>query len=1168
MRLSEVIRVNTVYTRSINLERDGASTGVAHAYIPTTRAMQTLRRIADTMHDKIAPRARALIGPYGSGKSAFGLFLADLLGDPRTVSHRHAFEALREADGPLAKSLKTKLGKANAYCVALVTGAPEPLGKRLLAALAEGAEAFFRARRSRTPPIIRALREVAGQGKPSVSTVLGLVADLQKAVARTQGSGLLVVIDEAGKFLEYEARHRTAGESFLLQALAELACGANPAPMQLVVLMHQGFEAYARGGGDELRNEWRKVQGRFEAIPYLESTEQVLRVIASVLVPRLDARLRRLVDRTSMELATRLGQMGTLPSNLDVRGAASLFSACFPLHPISLLILPVLCQKVAQSERTLFTYLGSPEPFGFLDRLAAKSAMASDLPWILPWELYEYFVLNQPGLVSDHVTHRRWAEVVTALERLGDADDSQSRLLKTIGLLNLIGAQGGLKASESILRLVAAGAGLADKDFATSLSVLSEKSVVTFRRFNGEYRVWQGSDLDLEGAIRGELDNLGRLRLADLLNERQVIEPLVARRYSIEVGTLRFFRASFVEPADLPSFSRVTEPRVCYCLVESADDLRRVSGELETFEDPRTLVAVVQDAPSIREAIEGVLALERIQANRAELASDPIAQHELRDRLAAARVIERDAFARLEEEPQGLLWYWRGAPCFIQTKRDLQVLLSRVLEHLYPSTPRIFNELINRDKPSSAAVAARNKLLSAMLEHGAKPDLGIEKFPAEKAIYRSVLRATGIHHASPGQAGAWRFGKPDGHEVGLSRIEPLWSALERFLDASEGTPRPVSDLFVLAQQEPFGIKTGLLPILFLAMYLAYEDEVAIYEAGVFVPFVGADTIERAIKAPEVFSIERFKLDAAKTNLLAGYAKALTGEVTSNLTLLTVAKPLARFMMDLPEYVKRTNSLSAEARTLRDLFFGARSPAKLLFRDIPEALNTGAVPGRSDADAQPFPTRVSRVFVELRVAYHGLLRDFERLLAKTLSGDPKLSLDELRVRLRGRYEGLHDYTIDTHGLKAFIGRLTDPFGDESQWLISLGAFLGRKPPEKWSDDDLKGVEYRLADYAKRLRDLERLRLVYEERRTQAPGEIEVVLLKAIVSGKGESERLVPLDASIRAAIGPAVKRAIQALDGLPTDDLRAAALATLFELLKSREIEEQATLQPAAPKVAR
>ena len=139
----------------------------------------------------------------------------------------------------------------------------------------------------------------------------------------------------------------------------------------------------------------------------------------------------------------------------------------------------------------------------------------------MPWEIYQYFILNQPGLTTDHATHRRWAEVVMALERLGDAPIQEIQLLKTIGLLNIISAQGGLKASKEIIALCGDG----NRDtINNALESLQEKSIITYRKYNAEYRVWQGSDFDLEASVQEQKAQMTSVHLAETLNEKKLLE--------------------------------------------------------------------------------------------------------------------------------------------------------------------------------------------------------------------------------------------------------------------------------------------------------------------------------------------------------------------------------------------------------------------------------------------------------------------------------------------------------------------------------------------------------------------------------------------------------------------------------------------------------------------
>lgn len=425
MSLAPYIEVNTRYTRSIHLERDSEAQGNARPYLLTSRARQVLGRIADTLEPAEAPRAWALVGPYGSGKSAFGLFLAQLLGHAGEAT-RQARAALDQSAPELAAAYARRLSGTGGYCVVTLSGHPEALGRRLLRALHGAAKSHFAGQRA--PRVLSRLEEAA-RGKAEISLILELTAELQAALHKAGGAGLLIVIDELGKFLEYEARHRGATEIHLLQALAEHAFRAHAAPLHLVVLLHQSFEQYAQSLGEQLRNEWKKVQGRFESVPFLETTEQTLRVVKATLVQHFDEAPRRRIEAEARRLALALAELHALPPALNPDEAAQLFAGCYPIHPLSLLLLPTLCQRVAQNERTLFSYLGSREPHGFLDSLE-RLPEGGTPAWIEPSEIYEYFILNQPGLVTDNLTHRRWAEVVTALERLGDAPAPVERMLE------------------------------------------------------------------------------------------------------------------------------------------------------------------------------------------------------------------------------------------------------------------------------------------------------------------------------------------------------------------------------------------------------------------------------------------------------------------------------------------------------------------------------------------------------------------------------------------------------------------------------------------------------------------------------------------------------------------------------------------------------------------
>jgi len=1148
MSIAQFINVNTSYTRSINIERDSEHRNSVRPYILTSRAVQVLDRFADTLKPVEIPRAWALVGPYGSGKSAFGLFLSQLLGNKEDETTQHAIAGLQQVAPELAERFKENCAVTKGYCIATLTGSPEPLGCRLVQALNRAALRYFGSRLDCNLQVLSLLEEAANEINPKASHILALIAELQRAITKAGGAGLLIVVDELGKFLEYEARHRSSSEIFLLQALAEHAFRSDEAPLQLVVLLHQSFEQYAQTLGDQLRNEWKKVQGRFESIPFVETAEQVIHVIRAALVQNLDPPIQTQVEAEARQFAGSLAQHRALPPGMLTDEAAVLFAGCYPLHPVSLLLLPALCQRVAQNERTLFSYLGSHEPHGFMESLSRLSVREDRLDWIYPWEIYDYFILNQPGLVTDPLTHRRWAEVVTAVERLGDAPETDTFLLKMVGLMNIIGIQGGLKASLEVLTLCHENA----KATRAALDTLSERSLITFRKFSGEYRVWQGSDFDLESALSEQFSQIGQIDIAELLNQTKPMAPIVARRHAIATGTLRYYQPDFVSAQSINRVQSMDKPTLFVCLADTEDEVVQFRQTLTGLGKGHTLGVIVGNPEPLREAVLTVFALSRIQSENALLANDPVAQRELKDRLSAAQKTEAVVIASILENPGQSEWIAQGRIPLIATKRQLQQKFSEILDQIYHSAPLLHNELINRDKPSASAMAGRNKLIAAMFEHGNKEDLGIEKYPSEKSMYRALLRATGLHYKSDD---GWQFGLSPGLNDKY-RIRPVWQAIEKQLNATETDPLPVAELFAHLTQPPYGLKTGVIPILFLTIFLANKDELALFEEGNFVPFLTVEVYERLLKSPKSFGLQRFRLDTLREALFRRYAEIVSGTMPNEATLLSAVKPLAQMMMSLPDYTKRTRRLSAEAISVRDLFFEAKSPAQLVLADLPKACGFMSLASITPDEDQlhAFAQKFQGTIRELKGAYHSLLWDFQTMLKKAFGVESNVMLHDLRDMLRGRCMQLEQYTIDVHGLRAFMGRIVDPYGEETPWLISIASFLGRKPPEKWTDDDIKVVEYRITEFAKRIRDLERLRFVQQDRIADHGDQVEVMLLKSVQQQRGETELFVTLDSAKKRAVADTVNQISKLLTDLDDTNLKHAALALSFAAATSSSQE--------------
>jgi hypothetical protein len=134
-------------------------------------------------------------------------------------------------------------------------------------------------------------------------------------ITEAKSRGILLILDELGKFLEFAALHPQQGDVFLLQRLAEAAARSGDEAFFVVGLLHQGFTSYTDHLDQSVQREWEKAAGRFEEIVFNHPIEQLTEVIAAALnVSTTDLpRTKSAELKQGMETALALGRLGADP---------------------------------------------------------------------------------------------------------------------------------------------------------------------------------------------------------------------------------------------------------------------------------------------------------------------------------------------------------------------------------------------------------------------------------------------------------------------------------------------------------------------------------------------------------------------------------------------------------------------------------------------------------------------------------------------------------------------------------------------------------------------------------------------------------------------------------------------------------------------------------------
>jgi hypothetical protein len=1064
--LSNYFTLRRRYTRSINIERDKNLVTALEGYILTDKSLDALQRLFSSFKGDQPNYAWTLTGVYGTGKSAFAQFLTALCSPASSPPRKKALAMLGatlDANSQEYMSVQTAIPSKGFVC-AVATADREPLIITIVRALKRGVEDFWKSADSEIFAELTDLEIEFEHGKlPSSRTIIKLA----RQIAKTSKTGLLIVVDELGKNLEFVTQHSGTDDLFLLQQLAELHYEGD-VPIYIMGLLHQAFSDYGHRLSITQRNEWSKIQGRFEDIPFTESTAQTLYLMGEAIERSETNAFSYVVYKNAeafLEYLQRLLGAGQL--------TAKTLASIYPLHPLTALVLPALCTRYAQNDRSLFTFLTSQEPYSFNSFLQQNYWEGEYLPTMKLYHVYDYFIESVGMTSASRANAQRWIEVQTLVNEARHLPEEQVQFIKTIGVLNLAPSVGGLRATPELVMLALCDEVPQSNDITnwnSVLSTLQNKGLIIHRKQLNELRLWEGSDFDIDTEVSIQMDS-DRSTLAALLSNFHPLKPLIAQRHSYHAGTMRYFERCYLDSDQ--DFKKLT------CLNSESDGL---IGYWLSDVLPQKIPPFTQDGkPFILLAASNILALTsfsqeyaallKIRERSPQLQQDGVARKEVQFRITSTRRLLDEALRDAFKVDMKLPCFALGERKSLLGAQSFNSLLSQLCDQVYSEEFILWNELINRRELTSQGAKARRVLIEAMIEQGAEERLALEGNGPEVSMYYSVLERTGIHRY---ENGAWGFYPPN-----ASRVESVWRGIEGFCLNAKEKPVTIDHLYTHLSAPPYGIKQGVIPVFLAAVLLYHADDVSFYKDGTFVPVLGAEHFELLMKDPSRFSVKYFEVAGLRIQVFKDLEAILrrpnapTPDGVRNATLLSVAKPLFQFVKKLPNYTLRTKSLSSEAQAVLTALSQAQEPDTLLFSTLP--LACGLPPFTTDLEgdgnlAQVFKKKLVQALREIQTAYELLLNKCRKYVYHTFG--LRLGEEKLRLDLQGRANYIASQTFEPT-LRRFVLAAGDDKADDRKWLEALLMVVADKPAEAWTDQDETLFEMKLNDLARRFINLEAL-----------------------------------------------------------------------------------------------
>jgi hypothetical protein len=1058
-QVCDLLKLSPHFMRSVNLERDFSDARSLDGYIVTAETQAHLKQLGNGLRKESGQRAWYLTGDFGSGKSSFALLLASLLGRPAGEIPW----SLRELYGVLGVPAKFRR-----YLPVLVTGSREIMSHAVLRGLVESLNLATPSKQklaSRTKAA-KLLAQDQIQDRDVVALIEEVAAEL---VNSGQFGGILLIIDELGKFLEYAALNPDAQDVFFLQSLAEAAARSKTAPIQLLGLLHQGIAEYAEKLSLTAQREWAKIGERFGTLHFTQPLGQIATLLAAALgvdSDRKELKAWKKIAFDDMTSAIELGLFGPAPGTSELRRLAP---SLYPLHPTVIPVLARFFRRFGQNERSLFSFLLSTEPFAL--RAFAEQEASSDSLYRLS-HFYDFAAYNFGQRLGQQSFRSHWGHIDAVVRGAGDQPPLTQRLLKTIGILNVLQEENLCPTLETLTLALGADAKLKEL-----LTKLCQRGLLYHRSGVKGYSLWPSASVNLEQRSIAASDAvIHPAPIAEIVQEKLDNRPVVARRYYIQTGNLRYVDVRYVTSdefcrggSDL-KFQYPSDGLLVVVICETAAQCQKAETAARGLNGrPLTLIAVT---PPLESLGSYSLNLERwlwVERTTPELKDDRFAAEEVDRQVKAAetaldqRLREHISFRGTETrtDGKGVVWFCSGEKLDGLTKQEesLQAYLSEQFGKLFDQAPQIRNELVNRHTLSSSAAAARQKLFDRMLKDGGKPLLGLpeDRYPPEKSIYLSILAAGNLHRAEK-EKWAVRFPSADHDPLNLR------PALEAVLEKLEEVPDrrvPVAELYDLLRTKPFGVRDGLIPILLLTVFLVYETEIAIYEDNVFQPEVEEFLMMRLARRPETFEFQLCRINGVRKALISELAAVVQAERAESSHLLSIVRPLYQFVAGLPEYARNTDQLSPETLALRKAIDAAREPADLVFNELPKAL--GFEPkSKGSADPTALAKKLGQSITDLRRCFPELQNRMAAAILHSFRHDGPLQTwrESIAESAETVLVGLGEPE-----LRAFCLKLIDTENPEPDWLEALGSLLVRVPPSRWRDRDEVAFRERIETFAR-------------------------------------------------------------------------------------------------------
>lgn len=709
-------------------------------------------------------------------------------------------------------------------------------------------------------------------------------------------AGIYIIFDEFSKYIESQDKELAGNNMKVIQDLCELANDSDKSDMFFTLVAHKSIKEYGNHLSKEIINAYTGIEGRISEVYFVTSAKNSYELIQNAINCNAD-----LVDK--IPNGDKWFNSDTIINSHRIPAFSAftyddferiVYKGCYPLTPVSAYALLNISEKVAQNERTLFTFISNDEPYSVRNFVNNHS----NEQWhVSPDMIYDYFKNTFKKDTDNEYIHSEWINADYAIKK--SKTDDQKKILKLIALINIINKPDEIQATEEIIKKNSMAI-----DSNRALEELIRDKIIYKKAATNCYTFKTKAGIELKKELKIRRKNSANIPdVFETISEMQYVLP---KQYNYDYCMTRYFRSIYMDVTDFMNMNEFNvifdnnlyQDGIIVYLYKTSNEISRdeIEEKVQSVEKHNIIFVLAKNTlkDSHIKSLINYEALLSIKNDIQFMRENEVLEDELGLMINDIKLDLLDFLRRsFGNNVNPLKIFFDGSKWTSDNNTRLERVVDKVCKEIYPNTMRINNELINKQFITTAPIKkARKTIISKLLNHESFDEYE-NGTSAEATIYRAVIKNTGI--------------------VDGTAESDIMDRFDEYIEHCVNNRQSISELITIYQNEEYGygMRNGAFPIL-LAYELSKRSEDIVVYYREREDKLDEESIVNMSENPGEYSIFISKTDNEKEKYIAELAEMFDVKNELNLSGNRISKVITcmqRWYRALPQVTKNIKNTS-------------------------------------------------------------------------------------------------------------------------------------------------------------------------------------------------------------------------------------------------------------------